>query len=531
MATSPSDSESERTEKPAEKNGTKGTPPPLSRNVISYFGYAVTTVVFIVLVVLVIYDLFYHHENPYNSVVTYLVLPGILTGGVGLVFFGIWREWRRRHKLEPDEYPTLPIVNLNQGWQRRRIFIGVVLFTLFFTLSAVGTYQAYHFTESPVFCGKVCHMVMEPEYTAYQYSPHARVTCVECHIGSGANWYVKSKMSGLRQVWAVATDTYHTPIETPVHNLRPARETCEHCHWPGKFSGSKEKEIWHFSPDQANTPMRYNMLLKVGGGEPEVGLGQGIHWHINENVEVKYWARDEDRLDIPYVEMTVSGSKPQIFRTDDCPDPLPEGAELRTMDCIDCHNRPSHIYRSPRQLIDLSLSTGQLDPSLPYFKRFASDLLERKYESTDEALKTIETVLKKEYADHIQGPRRKELVERNIKWLQELYQRNFFPEQGVDWREYPNHIGHFEWPGCYRCHDGNHKTRDDVAVSHECKNCHDFLDQAEGEAAYEEPVYTGGEFNHPRNLGDIWKGHNCTECHGIEAGEGDEPALETADAN
>ena len=497
---------------------------------ISFLGYGVTTVVFAVLAVLVCYDMFYHTENPYNSVVTYLILPGILTGGVGMILFGIFREWRHRHKAAPHEYPTLPILNLNEKWQRRRVFIGVVLFTLFFTLSAVGTYQAYHFTESPIFCGKVCHMVMKPEYTAYQYSPHARVTCVECHIGSGANWYVKSKMSGLRQVWAVATNTYKTPIETPVHNLRPARETCEQCHWPGKFSGSKEKEIWHFSPDQSNTAMRYNLLLKVGGGEPEVGLGQGIHWHINGDVDVRYWARDEKRLDIPYVEMTVGGGEKQIFRSEDCPDPLPEGAELRTMDCIDCHNRPSHIYRSPRQLIDSSLATGQLDPSLPYFKRYASELLERKYESTEKAMAAIDALLDTEYAEHIQGPRRRELVERNIEWLKTLYQRNFFPEQNVDWRDYPDHIGHFEFPGCFRCHDGEHRTSDRKPITSDCKVCHEFLDQQEGKAAFEEPKYTGGEFRHPRNLGEIWKGHVCTDCHGLEAEQPAADKLETVEA-
>ena len=100
-------------------------------------------------------------------------------------------------------------------------------------------YNAFLFTESVTFCGRICHTVMEPEYTAYLNSPHARVRCVDCHVGAGAEWYVKSKLSGVHQVYAVTFHTYETPIPTPVKNLRPARETCEECHWPQKFFGAQ----------------------------------------------------------------------------------------------------------------------------------------------------------------------------------------------------------------------------------------------------------------------------------------------------
>ncbi|MBI5154558.1 NapC/NirT family cytochrome c, partial [Candidatus Poribacteria bacterium] len=406
-------------------------------------------------------------------------------------------------------------------WQRRRITLGLTGLAIVFTLSAVGTYQAYHFTESPEFCGQVCHMVMKPEYTAYQYSSHAHVRCAECHIGSGADWYVKSKMSGLRQVWAVATKSYKLPIETPVHNLRPARETCEECHWPGKFSGSMEKEIWHFSPDQTNSPMRYNLLMKVGGGEPEVGQGHGIHWHINSDVKVRYWSPDRQRMTIPWVEVTVGDQPPKVFKTGDCPDPLPDGAEIRVMDCIDCHNRPSHVYRSPRQLLDHSFSTRILDSSLPFLKRYSTELLETEYPDTPTALQTIDKALREKYADRMAGVRGKELVEKNIALLQTVYQRNFFPEQGVSWREYPSHLGHFEFPGCYRCHDDKHLTETKEYISNDCTLCHKLVDQAEGEAAFDEPVFRTGPFQHPRNLGTIWEGRNCTDCHGLAQEKGE----------
>ena len=492
-------------------------PPPLSRNRISYIGWAISIIVFTLLVLLVGADVLYYKEDPYNSLVTYMILPGLLGMGIALIFLGMMLEWRRRHKIHAGHYPHLPVIDINQGWQRRRVLIGLVALTVFFGLSTIGIYRAYHFTESTVFCGKVCHAVMHPEYTAYHYSSHARVACAECHIGSGADWYVKSKMSGLRQVLAMATHSYDLPIKTPLENLRPARETCEQCHWPDKFSDSIEKVIWHFSPDEANTAVRYNLLLKVGGGNPAVGQGHGIHWHISPGVSVRYWARDRERLDIPWVEVRNGSEPPKVFRTADCPDPLPAGAEIRRMDCIDCHNRPSHVYRSPSQLVDNSMAHGVLDTALPFLKRYATEVLAASYPDTPSALAAIDKGMKEKYQGLTQGPRGQDLMRRNIEWLQTLYQRNFFPEQKVDWRQYPNHQSHFEFPGCFRCHGDRHLSEDRQIISNDCQICHEFLDQAEGEAAFGPLAYRGGPFRHPRNLGDIWKGRNCTDCHGLKA--------------
>jgi hypothetical protein len=490
---------------------------------ISFVGWVLTLALGSILLVLGVTDLLFHKNDPYNSLVTYVVLPGFLMGGVSLIILGIAIEWRRRHRKDPSSYPKLPAIDLNLGWQRRRLIFGLVLISILFGASSVGVYQSYHFTESPVFCGLICHQVMKPEYTAYQYSPHARVACVQCHIGPGADWYVKSKMSGLYQVYSVLTHAYHLPIQTPVRNLRPAQQTCEQCHWPEKFMNSMEKVIWHFSPDRVNTPVRYNLLLKVGGGSTKLGMGRGIHWHISPEVKVRYWAADTQRMTIPWVEIQEGNQPPRVYRTPDCPDPLPADAEIRTMDCIDCHNRPSHVYRSPHQLIDFHMASGMLDRSLPFLKRYAAALFEQPYPDTPAALSAISTQLEKEYAPWMQRPQGQALVKRNIKWLQTLYQRNFFPEQKVDWRVYPNHIGHFEFPGCFRCHDGQHAGPDGGVISSDCQNCHEFLDQAEGEAAFGPIQYQGGEFRHPRNLGDIWKGRNCTDCHGVKPTAGELP--------
>ena len=122
------------------------------------------------------------------------------------------------------------------GRLRRNVFLIVLLTSVNFAVFSMFLYRAYHYMESTQCCGQFCHTVMAPEHTAYENSPHSRVACVECHIGSGADWFVNSKISGARQLIAVATATDPTPIQTPVHGLRPARDTCEECHRPGDYS-------------------------------------------------------------------------------------------------------------------------------------------------------------------------------------------------------------------------------------------------------------------------------------------------------
>ncbi len=491
-------------------------PPPLSRNLITYAGWGVTIVAAVMTLVLVASDILFHREQPYNAMVTYLIMPGVVGAGVGLIFLGIAVEWVRRHRSAPHYYPPLPTVDLNKDWMRRRILLGAGMLTVLFGTSAVGIYQTYHYTESTEFCGLVCHQVMEPEYTSYQHSPHARVLCTECHIGTGAEWYVRSKVDGLRQVYAMLTNTYTLPIEVPVHNLRPARDTCEQCHWPGHFSGEMVRQIWHFSPDQANTPMRYSMLMKVGGGKPRIGEGQGegIHWHISPDVTVRYWPTDWSRMEIPWVEVTVADEEPQIFRATGYEDLNPPEDEIRVMDCIDCHNRPAHMFKSPRQLVDASLAEGRLSTSLPYIRRYAVEILEAPYESTGEALEAIGRELRERYAARMEGPQGRAMVERNIGWLRDLYQENFFPEHNVDWRVYPDHIGHFEFPGCNRCHAGDHyELETGITISHDCNLCHEIIEQVVGEATRQPVSFDSEEFRHPRGMEDLWRGNNCTDCH------------------
>ncbi len=248
-------------------------------------------------------DLSAGHSNPYVGILAYMVAPAFLITGLGAAMFGVWLDRRRRRRQQPGASVRYLRVDFSDPSHRGAFAFLLSFVVAFIGLSVVGSYQAYEFTDSVQFCGQLCHSVMHPEFTAYQLSPHARVGCVDCHVGSGATWYVKSKLSGARQVLAVAFDTYPRPIPTPVHNLRPAAQTCEQCHWPRKFYGAQLKVFTYYASDEKNTPRQIRMLIKTGGGDPATGAPEGIHWHMNISNEITYVSSDEKRQVIPYVRV------------------------------------------------------------------------------------------------------------------------------------------------------------------------------------------------------------------------------------
>jgi hypothetical protein len=254
----------------------------LSQNLTSLLGMILAAIGFIAGAALIIIDMQTHFDNPYTGIFTYMVIPTILLGGLLLVLIGVLRE-RKRRRSSDAEIAHMPVINLNNKRQFIAFAIVVIVTLCFIAISVVGGYRAYHFTESVEFCGITCHDVMKPEYTAYQNSPHANAGCTKCHIGPGADFFVKAKVNGLYQVYSVLFNKYSRPIPAPVHNLRPAKETCYECHWPEKFFGANELKRTYFRADEENTPWTIQMLLKVGGGNPELGHAQGIHWHVSSN--------------------------------------------------------------------------------------------------------------------------------------------------------------------------------------------------------------------------------------------------------
>lgn len=442
-----------------------------------------------------------HSSNPYIGVLTYLLTPMFIGFGFILLFGGAVVEWRKMKKAGVQAAPAL-LIDLSRP-RDRRILIGFVSGgAVFLLLSAFGSYQSYHFTESTKFCGQACHTVMQPEFTAYQHGAHARVSCTECHIGPGATWFVRSKLSGTYQVYAVAAKKYPTPIGTPIHNLRPAKETCEQCHWPEKFVGNLDRTYHYYLGEETNTPYSLRLTLRVGGVDPAKGPVGGIHWHMNQGRKIEYLAADASRQKIPWVRLTDGNGQVREFVAKGFTNAV-DASQLRTMDCIDCHNRPAHNYQAPNDAVNLAISLGKIDARLPWIKTNAVYALTQTYANEAQALQKIEAFLKGRYPNN-------PAVEPAIAAVKDIYKINFFPEMKANWRAYPNNIGHKDWPGCFRCHDDKHKTADGKhsIPGNECNICHVILAQGSGKEL-ESLSATGQKFKHP---GGDYDGL-CNDCH------------------
>jgi hypothetical protein len=420
--------------------------------------------------------------GPYLGILAYLVVPGVFVLGLLLVPLGMWFE-RRRLARGGDARLGLPVLDFNSPRVRRAALVVVGLTIVNIVVIAVATYEGVELMDSPRFCGS-CHSVMAPEFAAYQRSPHARVACVECHIGPGAPWFVKSKLSGAWQVVSVNLDLFPRPIPVPVHDLRPARDTCERCHWPERFVGDRLQIRTSHEDDAANTPNKTVLLMHVGSGER--GGSSGIHWHVGQGVEVRYKA-DPSRQRIGDVELTLADGTRRTYRsTDPASDPGPD-AQWRTMDCIDCHNRPTHRFGTPEGEVDAALASGKLDRSLPFLRREALRLLKAEYPSHGAARAAIRDGLRAFYAaiPAAEGvapgspPPATEAVDAAATTIGDIYAANVWPDMKITWGTYPSFLGHEAAPGCFRCHDEAHVAEGGRTISQDCTLCHSLLAQEE----------------------------------------------------
>jgi nitrate/TMAO reductase-like tetraheme cytochrome c subunit len=486
--------------------------PGLFRNTISLIGTALAIVAFANIAFLFLIDVTSGRPSPYIGMFAYVIMPSFLVFGLLLIPVGMLLERNRRRKLAPGDIPKYPRLDLNDPKQRSRIAGVAAFLVVFVMLSAIGSYHAYEFSDTTQFCGQLCHKVMNPEYTAYLQSPHARVACVDCHVGAGATWYVKSKLSGAYQIYAATFNKYPKPIPSPVENLRPAQETCEQCHWPRKFHGSQFKVITHFGSDEKNTPRQIRMLVKTGGGDPSVGVASGIHWHMNIANKVEYIATDPKRQNIPYVRVEDQQGHVTEYVSKDSkltPEQI-AAAPKRRMDCVDCHNRPTHIYVPPDRSVDEALLAKRLDVTMPFMKQQAVTALTTEYKTPDEAMKGIDRSLSDFYKAKPEVDNAR--VQSAVKEVQRIYNNTIFPEMKVDWRVHNNNIGHFYYPGCFRCHDENHVSKDGKkTVTKDCNVCHTLLGQEEGPGAPAGTVLAT-EFKHPVDIGDL-KSVSCSDCH------------------
>ena len=492
--------------------------PPSSKNWLTIIGSIVAGINLALVILLFIISTIFNKGNTNLGLFIYIILPGFLVLGLLLIPIGMFLERKRLRKSLVHEVARLPRIDLNDPRHRNAFIIFTVTTIIILFLSTLGSFKAYHITESVEFCGTLCHQVMEPEHTAYQNSPHANVSCVECHVGSGASWYVKSKLSGLHQVYAVLTKTYPTPIETPLHDLRPARETCEKCHWPQKFY---TRTLWtnkYFLADSLNTEWDVMLQMKTGPEYSGLGLIEGIHWHINPAVNIEYISENDKRENITYVKYTnKSTGEVTVYRNDNNPvsDSLISVSTTRTMDCIDCHNRPSHNYNSPPVYFDKAMLTGAVSKKIPFFKKVAMGILRETFSGTDTALLKISDSItgyyKSEYNDFYKN--NTDLINSSVVSVQKAFSQNTFPGMKVTYDLYPEHIGHLESDGCFRCHNDAFKAENGRIITRDCNLCHTIVGQGKQGMMEYTNIREALQFQHPVDIGTAWKEANCAECH------------------
>jgi nitrate/TMAO reductase-like tetraheme cytochrome c subunit len=421
-------------------------------------------------------------QSPYLGVLAYLILPMFFVVGLLLMPLGMWLERRR---LRRGEAQGMPVFDLNEPKTRRRVFLFAGLTIANVLILAAASWKGVEVMDTSKFCGS-CHKVMDPEFTAYSRSPHSRVACVQCHIGPGASWFVKSKISGAWQVVSVTFNLYPRPIPTPVENLRPSRDTCEQCHWPTRFVGDRLRVISRHADDEKNTPKKTVMLMHVGGGD----AGHGIHWHVGQGVQIRYLG-DEKRDFIQTVEVKHPDGSVDTFEAKPDPKAPAPASKLvwRTMDCVDCHNRPTHQYWSAEEEIDAALLNARIDPGLPFVRREGLKAMKATYADRAAAEAGIRAALTGFYEK--QYPQvwaeKKDAVLAAARELTDAWGRNVWPNMNITWGTYPSKLGHGDpndagsahGPGCWRCHDEAHVNKAGKAISQDCDACHAVLAQDE----------------------------------------------------
>ncbi len=393
-----------------------------------------------------------------------------------------------------------------------------ILSALIVSLFVSGAY-VWEYTNSSVFCGTSCH-TMPPEYAAYQISPHARIACVECHIGREfIGNQIFRKAGDMRHVFATLFVTYEYPIR--IKNMRPAPEICEKCHSPEKFSDDSLRVATHYNADMS----AYNiyLILKTGGGAKREGLGRGIHWHIVNTVY--YYPTDEEAQTIPYVKVIQDdGSAVEYVDVEAGFDPASiDESQLKQMDCITCHNRITHRVYTPEESLDSAFTLGKIAIDIPGIQQKGVEVLRGEYASQEEGLNAIselEPYYKNVFPEYYSS--NSEKVKQAIEILQKIYVDSVFIEQKVDWDSHPTNVGHINSPGCFRCHDGKHLNAQNEAIRLECNLCHsipvvagpqDFLTNIEISRGLEPETHLNPNWIAMHNQAI---GPSCSNCHTTE---------------
>jgi nitrate/TMAO reductase-like tetraheme cytochrome c subunit len=408
-------------------------------------------------------------RNPYVGIIFDLCLPILFILGLILIPIGIW--WRKRQLKATGQLPTAyPKVELGSSFFRRALIFVMCATFVNFVIVGTASYRGVAYMDKPSFCGQSCH-VMTPEWNAYHVAPHAKVACTECHIAEGIPGFVHAKLNGTRQLMQVVFDSYPRPI-MPEDKVPPASATCLRCHNPESNIGDKLVVKTTFADDQNNSATHSLVLVHVGGKSIS-GQMSGIHGaHLGR---IEYVATDNAKQTIPWVASeNDNGVATEYVATDV---KAPRDAQKHVMDCIDCHNRPAHSFETPEEAVNRVMAHGGLSASLPFVHKEGSALIKSQYASEDDARTKIENGLAEFYLTQypdIWSQKRTD-IDRAAKALTEIYKRNVFPSMKVTWGTHPNNIGHNDYPGCFRCHDGNHQTKDGKSITNDCATCHSLL--------------------------------------------------------
>lgn len=455
----------------------------LATNWIGKTGIVLTTSAFLLFSLAEVMRLAGVVTNAYVGLISYLTLPVVFVVGLLLIPVGWWvyrrRTGRSTRELLSEQF-TEALVQPRPIGSRLFVILGGLTLANVIFLGAGGA-RMLHFMDQPVFCGTACHSVMHPEWITYQQSPHAHVACVDCHVGEGTEALIDSKLNGAWQMVSVTFDLYERPIPTPVHNLRPARETCEKCHWPAKFYGDRVRVVPHFGNDRESTPRYTTLSLKIGSGTGEK-RGE-IHWHIADENQIRYMPGDPKRNTVAWVEVRRPGGTWKRYTNQDLPPDAsreagPRGPHTtRQMDCVDCHNRATHIYEDPVRAVDDAIQRGEIDRDIPFARRQALAALTGNYPDHVSANEAVDQDFRGFYAremPNVLHTHNRE-IERAVETLQAIYARNIHPRMNVGWNPYPNHIGHDGKGGCWRCHTPSMVDEEGTPVRYGCTLCHSIL--------------------------------------------------------
>ncbi|HUJ16548.1 MAG TPA: NapC/NirT family cytochrome c [Nitrospirota bacterium] len=471
-------------------------------------------------VFLAIAETFSEHHRPYADLVIFLVLPALVLLGIVLIIIGIRRERRRRQQRIPGERPLL-VVDFNESRHRNAVVALLAVFLVLSLLYAFAGYKVYEYTESDIFCARLCHTVHNTEDRSHAFAVHARIGCSACHVGSGIKYFLLYKMKGTRQLFDILTDRYPRPIPTPVADLRPSQDVCENCHGPKYRISQRLESRTYFLADKKNTRKTINLLLRMGKAElATTERPPRMHWHYSTTEEIVYAATDTKRMVIPWIRVKRLDGKERVYRSIEAKMSDAEAAKAgsRRMDCVDCHNRQGHPFNPPSVVLNALLSTNLVDPGLPEAKSAAVAALEAEYPSREEAHSGIARSIREFYAKtHPEVASAKQAaIEQAIAELQRAYDRNYDPHMKLSWKTFPNNQGHRFSPGCFRCHDGKHRSDDGAVLSRDCSLCHLLIERAgaTGAGRTDSAVFHVMKYPHPVDIGDSWKQMLCHECHG-----------------